>query len=148
MALLSMKQPKDYKEASWETHLLKSMGDVLNQIEKKETWKLFARPKDKNVIGTTWVFKNKLNEHGQLVRNKETLVCKGYANVDGVDFKETFAQFARLEAIRMFLAYACYKIFKVYQMDVKSAVLNGHLEEEVYIEQPKGFSLSENKDCM
>ena len=85
------------------------------------------------------MFKNKVNENGQVIRNKSRLVCKGYAQVEGVDFEETFAPVARLEAIRVLLAFANYKKLKVYQMDVKSAFLNGNLEEEVYIEQPEGF---------
>ena len=96
------------------------------------------------MIGTKWVFRNKLNEDGQIIRNKARLVCKGYAQVEGIDFDETFAPVARLEAIRMFLAFSSSKRFKVYQMDVKSTFLNGDLEEEVYIEQPEGFSLSKN----
>jgi hypothetical protein len=90
------------------------------------------------------VFKNKMNEKGQVVRNKARLVCKRYAKVEGQNFDETFAPVARLEAIRMFLAYSCHKNFKVYQMDVKSTFPNGDLEEEVYMEQPKGFSLTDN----
>jgi hypothetical protein len=74
------------------------------------------------------------------------LVCKGYAEIEGIDFEETYAPVARMEAIRLLLAYACSKNVKVYQMDVKSSFLNGELEEEVYIEQPEGFQLSENTD--
>jgi hypothetical protein len=76
------------------------------------------------------------------------LVCKGYAQIEGLDFDETFAPIARLEAIIMFLAYACHKRFKVYQMDVKSYFLNGDLSEEVYMEQPEGFKLSDNLDLV
>ena len=97
-----------------------------------------------NVIGTKWIFKKKFNEHGHVTRNKDRLLCKGYAQVEGVDFEEIFAHVERLKTIRMFLAFACYKNFKVYQMDVKYAFLNGELEEEVYIKQPEGFLLSEN----
>lgn len=107
---------------------------------------MVPRPKDKNVIGTKWVFKNKMNEDGQVVRNKARLVCKGYAQVEGVDYEETFAPMARLEAIIMFLAFASHKKLKVYQMDVKSAFLNGYLEDKVYIEQPNGFQLSNKRD--
>ena len=81
-----------------------------------------------NVIGTKWIFKNKFNEDGQVIRNKARLVCKVYAQIEGIDFEETFAHVARLESIRMFLAFACYKNFKVYQMDVKYVFLNGELE--------------------
>ena len=102
---------------------------------------MVPRPKDKNVIGTKWIFKNKLNESGDVIRNKARLVCKGYAQQEGIDFEETFAPVARLEAIRMFLALSIFQKFKVFQMDVKSAFLNGDLDEEVYIEQPDGFIL-------
>ena len=78
-----------------------------------------------------------MNEQGQIVRNKARLVYKGYAQIEGQDFDETSIPVERMEAIRMFLAYACHKKFKFYQMDVKSAFLNGDLEEEVYMEQPK-----------
>ena len=99
-----------------------------------------------NVIITKWIFKNKFSEHGHMARNKAILVCKGYAQVEGVDFEETFTPVARLETIMIFLAFACYKYFEVYQMDVKYAFLNGELEEEVYVQQPEGFLLSENRN--
>jgi hypothetical protein len=105
-----------------------------------------SKTKGQKLIGTKWVFRNKLNEDGQVTRNKARLVCKGYAQVEGIDFEETFSPMARMEAIRMFLAYACSKRIKVYQMDIKSTFLNGELEEEVYIEQPEGFLLSEKED--
>jgi transposase InsO family protein len=146
IAFISMVEPKNFNEASKDVNWLKSMNEELDQIEKNNTWELVPRPADKNVIGSKWVFKNKMNEQGQIVRNKARLVCKGYAQVEGQDFDETFAPVARLEAIRMFLAYACHKNFKVYQMDVKSTFLNGDLEEDVYVEQPEGFSLTDNPD--
>ena len=118
----------------------------MSQIERNDTWELVRRPKDKNVIGTKWIFRNKMNEDGQVTRNKARLVCKGYAQVEGIDFEETCAHVARMESIKMILAYACSKRIKLYQMDVKSAFLNGELEEEVYIEQPEGFVMSEDKD--
>jgi hypothetical protein len=122
------------------------MDKELDQIEKNDTWELVPRPKNKNVIDTKWVFRNKLNEDGHVTRNKARLVCKGYAQIQGIDFEETYAPVARMEAIHLLLAYACSKNVKVYQMDVKSSFLNGKLEEEVYIEQPEGFQLSENTD--
>jgi hypothetical protein len=115
------------------------MNEELYQIEKNQTWELVPRQKNKNVIGTKWVYKTKMNENGQVIRNKARLVCKGYAQVEGVDYEETFAHMARLEAIRMFLAFSSYIKFKVYQMDVKSAFLNGNLKEEFYIEKPEEF---------
>ena len=101
------------------------MNDELDQIEKNQTWELVTRPKGMTVIGTKWIFKNNCNEDGQVIRNKSRLVCKGYAQIEGIEFEETVAPMARLESIRMFLAFACYKNFKVYQMDVKFEFLNG-----------------------
>eukprot|EP00253_Pinus_taeda_P025598 PITA_25598 len=124
------------------------MDEELEQIERNNIWELVPRPKDKNVIGTKWVFKNKLNENGEVIRNKARLVCKGYAQQEEIDFEETFAPVARLEAIRMFLALSSFQNFKVFQMDVKSAFLNGDLEEEVYIEQPDGFILGNDPNLV
>jgi len=119
VSFLSMTKPKFFEEASQDDDWIRAMNEELDQIEKNNTWELVPRPKDKNVIGSKWVFKNKMNEKGQVVRNKARLVCKGYAQVEGQDFDETFAPMERLEAIRMFLAYAYHKNFKVYQKDVK-----------------------------
>jgi hypothetical protein len=146
LALLSTIEPNCFEEANKDEFLNKAMDEELDQIEKNDTWELVPRPKNKNVIDTKWVFRNKLNEDGQVTRNKARLVCKGYAQIEGIDFEETFAPVARMEAIHLILAYACSKNVKVYQMDVKSSFLNGELEEEVYIEQPEGFQLSENTD--
>jgi hypothetical protein len=139
-----MVEPKNFNEASKDINWLKSMNEELDHIEKNDTWELVPRPTYKNVIESRWVYKNKMNEQVNIVRNKARLVCKGYAQIEGLDFDETFVPVARLEAIRMFLAYACHKKFKVYQMDVKSAFLNEYLQEEVYMEQPEGFQLSDN----
>jgi hypothetical protein len=100
---------------------------------------LVPRPRDQNVIGTKWIFKNKSDAHGTVVRNKARLVAQGYTQVEGVDFDETFAPVARLEPIRILLSISSYLQIKLYQMDVNSAFLNGILKEEVYVEQPKGF---------
>jgi hypothetical protein len=85
------------------------------------------------VIDTKWVFKNKLNEDGQVTRNTSRLLCKGYVHIEGIEFEEKFSPVARMEAIQFLLAYAFSKNVKVYQIDVKSDFLNGELEEEVYI---------------
>jgi hypothetical protein len=86
-----------------------------------------------NVIGIKWVFKNKQGEDGEIVRNKARLIAQGYSQVEGLDFGETFAPIARLETIRILLAFAAFKEFKLYQMDVKSTFLNGVIQEEVYV---------------
>ena len=98
-----------------------------------------SQPKDTNVIGTKWVFKNKTDTIGNITRNKARLVAQGYTQIEGIDFDETFALVARIESIRLLLAVACILNVKLYQMDVKSAFLNGILNKEVYVEQPKGF---------
>lgn len=124
------------------------MNEELDEIEKNNTWELIPRPKHKNIIGTKWVFKKKLDEEGRVVRNKARLVCKWYTQVEVIDFDENFSHVARLDAIRMFLAFACYKKIRVYEMDVKSTFLNGDLEEEVYIEHPKGFLLGDDENLV
>ena len=116
------------------------MQEELNQFESNEVWELVDRPpKGTKVIGTRWVFKSKLEEDCTIVRNKARLVAQGFNQREGIDFEDSYAPVARLEAIRLLLAYAAYKDFTVFQMDVKSAFLNGKLNEEVYIEQPSGF---------
>ncbi|GJU53981.1 putative ribonuclease H-like domain-containing protein [Tanacetum coccineum] len=96
-------------------------------------------PNGKRAIGTKWVYKNKKDERGIVIKNKARLVSQGYTQEEGIDYDEVFAPVARIEAIRLFLAYASFKDFVVYQMDVKSAFLYGKIEEEVYICQPPGF---------
>jgi hypothetical protein len=110
----------------------------LNNFTRNEVWSLVQRPKQ-NVIGTKWVFRNKQDEHVVVTRNKARLVAQGYTQVEGLDFDETYAPVARLESIRILIAYATNHDFKLYQMDVKSAFLNGPLQERVYVEQPPGF---------
>jgi hypothetical protein len=114
------------------------MQEELNNFKRNEVWNLVPHPKQ-NVVGTKWVFRNKQDEHGVVTRNKAWLVAKGYAQVTGLDFEETFAPVARLESIRILLAYAAHHSFKLFQMDVKSAFLNGPIKEEVYVEQPLGL---------
>jgi hypothetical protein len=118
------------------------MQEELNNFTRNEVWHLVPRP-NQNVVGTKWVFRNKQDEHGVVTRNKARLVAKGYSQVEGLDFSETYAPVARLELIRILLAYATYHGFELYQMDVKSAFLNGPIKEEVYVEQPPGFEDSE-----
>ena len=92
-----------------------------------------------NAIGTKWIFKNKSDEHGTVIRNKSRLVAQRYTQVEEIDFDETFALVAKLESIRILLAIASHLNFKLYQMDLKSAFLNEMLQEELNVEQPKGF---------
>ena len=106
-ALLSIIEPHNFTEASKSVEWVKAMNEELDHIEKDETWELVPRPKDKNIVGTKWIFKKKFNQDGKVIRNKERLVCKGYAQGEGIDFEETYALVARLEEIKMFLALSC-----------------------------------------
>jgi hypothetical protein len=99
LALTYMIEPTYFEEANQDEFWNKGMDEELDQIEKIDTWELVPRPKDKNVIDTKWIYRNKLNEDGQVTRNKAILVCKGYAQVEGVDFEETFSPISRMEAI-------------------------------------------------
>jgi hypothetical protein len=99
---------------------------------------MVPRP-NQNVVGTKWVFCNKQDKYGVVARNNAQLVAKGYAQVAGLHFEKTFAPIARLESICILLAYVSHHSFKLFQMDVKSAFLNGPIKEEVYVEQPHGF---------
>ena len=102
------------------------------------------------MIGTKWVFRNKQDQDGIVVRNKTRLVAQGYTQVEGLDIGETYAPVARLKAIRILLSHACAHNIKLYQMDVKSAFLNGYINEEVYVEQPPGFedNKKETQPCV
>nr|GFB15196.1 retrovirus-related Pol polyprotein from transposon TNT 1-94 [Tanacetum cinerariifolium] len=113
--------------------------EELRQFDQLDAWELVDRPLCTNVINLKWLWKNKRDEENTVIRNKSRLVAKGYAQKEGVDFEESFAPVARLEAVRLFIVYAAHKSFTVYQMDVKIAFLYGPLKEEVYVNQPDGF---------
>ncbi|KAK9930160.1 hypothetical protein M0R45_027212 [Rubus argutus] len=136
---VSLVEPKNVKEALLDDDWINAMQDELNQFTRNDVWYLVSRPNKCNVIGTKWIFRNKSDEFGNITRNKARLVAQGYTQVEGIDFDETFAPVARLESVRLLLAIACHLHFKLFQMDVKSAFLNGVLQEEVYVEQPMGF---------
>ncbi|GKA86400.1 putative ribonuclease H-like domain-containing protein [Tanacetum coccineum] len=111
----------------------------LSQEEPKKVWTLIDLPNRKRAIGTKWVYRNNKDERGIVIKNKASLVTQGYTQEEGIDYDEVFSLVARIEAIRLFLAYASFKAFLVYQMDVKSDFLYGKIEEEVYVCQPLGF---------
>ena len=139
-AYISLVEPKKVFEALEDSDWLEAMHDELNNFKRNKVWTLVEKPKGcRNVIGTKWIFKNKQDEFGNVVRNKARLVAQGFSQVEGIDFGETYAPVARLESIRILLAYASHHNFKLQQMDVKSAFLNGPLHEEVYVKQPPGF---------
>ena len=115
------------------------MHEELNNFTRNQVWELVGRSKNYNMIGTKWVLRNKQDQDGVVVRNKARLVAQGYTQVEGLDFGETYAPVARLEAIRILLAYACAHNIMLYQMDVNYAFLNGYINELVYVEQSPGF---------
>ena len=118
--MLSKMEPRTISEALQDDDCYNAMKEEIEQIEKNKTWTLVPKLDDKNVIGTKWVFRNKIDENGEITRNKERLDCKGYAQEEGLNYGEKFAPVARMEGVRTLLAYAAYKGFKFYQMDVKS----------------------------
>jgi hypothetical protein len=134
-SFVSSIEPSRVEDALQDPDWVLAMKEELNNFKRNEVRSLVPRPKQ-NVVGTKWVFRNKQDEYGVVTRNKARLVAKGYAQVACLNFEETFAPVARLAFIRILLAYAAHLSFKLYQMDVKSAFLNGPIKEEVYVEQP------------
>ncbi|GJV30625.1 retrovirus-related pol polyprotein from transposon TNT 1-94 [Tanacetum coccineum] len=115
------------------------MQDELNQFKRLDVWELVECPIGRNIIAVKWIWKNKTDAENTVIRNKSRLVAKGYGQEEGIDFEESFAPVSRLEAVRIFVAYAAHKNFPIYQMDVKRAFLNGPLKEKVFVRQPDGF---------
>ncbi|GJZ23816.1 retrovirus-related pol polyprotein from transposon TNT 1-94 [Tanacetum coccineum] len=136
---ISTIEPKNVNEALGDESWIVAMQEELNQFVANDVWELVPQPRNMTIIGTKWVFRNKLDENGVVSRNKARLVAQGYNQQEGIDYDETYAPVARLESIRILLAYACALDFKLFQMDVKSAFLNGFINEEVYVAQPPGF---------
>ncbi|GJU10246.1 retrovirus-related pol polyprotein from transposon TNT 1-94 [Tanacetum coccineum] len=143
---LSQIEPKRLVEALEEEGWVLDMTKELNQFERNKVWTLVPKPHGFTIIRLKCVFRNKMDEDGNVTKNKAILVVKGYSQEEGINYDETFAPIARLEAIRIFLFYALYMGFIVYQIDVKSAFLNGKIAEEVYVEQPPGFESGEFPD--
>jgi hypothetical protein len=136
-------ESKDTGHALSDPNWVNAMHEELENFERNQVWEFVEPPPNYKPIGTKWVWKNKEGENGEVVRNKLRLVAQGYSQKEGIDYEETFAPVARLEAIMILLSFSVAKGFKLYQMDVKSAFLNGFLEEEVYVKQPLGFESAE-----
>ncbi|GJU00903.1 retrovirus-related pol polyprotein from transposon TNT 1-94 [Tanacetum coccineum] len=132
------KKPKNVNEALKDESWIIAMQEELNQFIANDVWELVPHPKSTTIIGTKWVYMNKLDKNGVVSRNKARLVAQGYNQQEGIDYDETYAPVARLESIRILLAYACALDFKLFQMDVKSAFLNGFINEEKFgLEDPR-----------
>nr|GEW18459.1 putative ribonuclease H-like domain-containing protein [Tanacetum cinerariifolium] len=136
---LSQDEPKRVHQALKDPSWIEAMQEELIQFKMQKVWVLDDLPNGKRAIGTKWVFRNKKDERGIIVRNKARLVAQGHTQEEGIDYDKVFASVARIEAIRLFLAYASFMGFMVYQMDAKSAFLYETIEEEVYVCQSPGF---------
>ncbi|GKC58856.1 retrovirus-related pol polyprotein from transposon TNT 1-94 [Tanacetum coccineum] len=130
--IVSTIKPKNIKEAMLDHNWIESMQDELNQLKRLNVWELVECPVGRNIIKVKWIWKNKTDAKNTVIPNKSCLVAKGYGQEEGIDFEESFAAVARLEAVRIFVAYEAHKNFSIFQMDVKTAFLNGPLKEEVF----------------
>ncbi|GJS19133.1 retrovirus-related pol polyprotein from transposon TNT 1-94 [Tanacetum coccineum] len=138
-AFLTAVEPKTYKDALTQSCWIEAMQEELNEFECLGVWELVPRPDKAMGITLKWIYKVKLDERGGILKNKAQLVARGYHQEEGIDFEESFAPVARLEAIRIFLAFAAHMNMVVYPMDLKTAFLNGNLQEDIYVSQPDGF---------
>ncbi|GJT78941.1 integrase, catalytic region, zinc finger, CCHC-type containing protein [Tanacetum coccineum] len=132
-------EPKTYKQALEHSCWIEAMQEEIHEFERLDVWILVPCPDNILIIPLKWIFKIKLDEYGDVLKNKARLVAKGYRQEAGIDFEESFALVARLEAIRLFIAHAASMNMVIFQMDVKTAFLNGELNEVVYVSQPEGF---------
>nr|GEX61032.1 hypothetical protein [Tanacetum cinerariifolium] len=128
--IVSTAEPKNIKEAMADSAWIEAMQEELYQFNRLQVWELVDKPFGKTVIRIKWLWKNKKDKDQTVIRNKARLVAQGYAQEEGIDFEESFAPVARLEAVRIFIAYAAHKCFPIYQMDVKTEFLNGPLKKE------------------
>ncbi|GJV57891.1 retrovirus-related pol polyprotein from transposon TNT 1-94 [Tanacetum coccineum] len=136
---VSTTEPINIKEAIADHAWIKAMQEELYQFYRLKVWELIKKPFGKTVIKLKWLWKNKKDEENTVIYNKAQLVAKGYAQEAGIDFEESFAPVARLEAVWIFVAYAAYKSFPIYQINIKTAFLNGPLKEKVNVAQLDGF---------
>lgn len=141
LCLLGEEEPSNFEEAKADPMWRRAMEEEISSIRKNETWKLVPVPNSHKPIGLKWVYKLKKDTQGRIVKHKARLVAKGYVQRQGVDFDEVFAPVARLETVRLLISIAAHEGWEVHHMDVKSAFLNGDLEEEVYVIQPPGFEV-------
>ncbi|KAJ0653431.1 putative RNA-directed DNA polymerase [Helianthus annuus] len=143
---LTSTDPSTFQEAADKQEWQKAMMSELEAIKKHDTWELVTLPKGKNVVGLKWIFKTKLGVDGKIVKHKARLVVKGYSQLHGIDYQETFAPVARFETIRVVISVAAQRGWELHQLDVKTAFLNGELSEEIYVNQPEGFVKKGDED--
>nr|GEW48178.1 hypothetical protein [Tanacetum cinerariifolium] len=136
---VSTAELKNIKEAMANFAWIEAMQEELHQFDRLQAWELVDKPFGKSIIRLKWLWKNKKDEGQTVIHNNARLVAKVYAQEEGTDFEESFTPVARLEAVQIFIAYAAHKSFPIFQMDMKTAFVNGPLKEEVYVAQPDGF---------
>ncbi|GJT98735.1 putative RNA-directed DNA polymerase [Tanacetum coccineum] len=139
MMIRNDEEPVSYTEASKKREWVEAMDAELSSIEKNKTWNLVDLPKNRKAIGLKWVYKVKRDPSGKILKHKARIVAKGYVQKQGIDYDEVFAPVARIETVRVILALSGSNGWRVHHLDVKSAFLNGALEEEVYVSQPEGY---------
>ncbi|GJS96924.1 retrovirus-related pol polyprotein from transposon TNT 1-94 [Tanacetum coccineum] len=144
-AFLAVVEPNTYKDALTQSCWIETMQEELKEFECLRVWELVPRLDKVMVITLKWIYKVKLDELGGILKNKVRLVARGYRQEEGIDFEESFAPVSRLEAIRIFLVFAAHMNMVVYQMDVKTAFLNGNLRKEVYVSQSRYDVVDQNK---
>lgn len=137
--LMGIEEPANFREASKDRNWKKAMTTELESIEKNDTWTLTELPPGEKVIGLKWIFKLKKDAEGKIIKYKARLVAKGYTQEHVIDFDEVYAPVTRLETVRLLLALAAKNKWQVHHMDVKTAFLNGEVEENVYVAQPDGY---------
>jgi len=138
-ALIAESEPITFEEAARDGHWWQAMEEEIDSIKRNNTWELVELPLNKKPIALKWIYKVKVNANGEIVRHKARLVAKGFLQKAGIDYGEVYAPVARIETVRLVVALATNKDWSLHQLDVKSAFLNGPLEEEVYVQQPIGF---------
>ncbi|GKC40144.1 retrovirus-related pol polyprotein from transposon TNT 1-94 [Tanacetum coccineum] len=137
--VLSKVKPKNFKTAMVEVCWFEAMQEEIYEFDRLQVWEIVPKPNRVMIIALKWIYKVKLDECGDVLKNKARLVARGYRQEEGIDFEESFAPVARIKAIRIFIANAASKNMIIYQMDVKTAFLNDELKEEVYVSQLEGF---------
>ncbi|GJZ25497.1 retrovirus-related pol polyprotein from transposon TNT 1-94 [Tanacetum coccineum] len=143
-AFLTLVEPKNFKQAMTEPSWIEAMQEEIHEFKRLEVWELVPCPDKVFLIKLKWTYKVKKDEFGGVLKNKARLVAQGFRQEEGIDFEESFAPVARIKAIRIFVANVAHKNMTIYQMDVKTAFLNGELKEEVYVSQPEGFVDQDN----
>ncbi|GKE83317.1 retrovirus-related pol polyprotein from transposon TNT 1-94, partial [Tanacetum coccineum] len=138
-AFLTLVKPKNFKQAMTKPSWIDAMQEKIHEFERLKVWELVSCPDNAFLIKLKWIYKVKTNESSGVLKNKARLVAQGFRQEERIDFEESFAPVARIEAICIFIANAAHKNMTIYQMDIKTAFLNGKLKEEVYVSQPEGF---------